>query len=272
MSKIRRLSVVFLLIVLLCGYWFFDIVTNNWDNVTAIVDGFRYTPDEIENIRIETQKIIDKELSKYPDMHFRNLTEEEIAAISKGIIDRSDIPYLVTDRKVFKFGKVMTTEEYEAYLKEQENKEKNPQAQQEPADGGETETPPTKEPEANVTEPPVSSNPKLEAVLEKFFVLKANFLADIEGYVDTMIAEYKALPKSQRTKATRSQYAERAISLMSETEPRYDAQFEDVLNELITVVSETNSDESIIESVKVAYRKEKAAIKAKYVSRARKYL
>lgn len=272
MSKIKRFSAVFLLIVMLCGYWFFDVVTNNWDDVAAIVDGFRYTPDEIENIRIETQKIIDKELSKYPDMHFRNLTEEEIAAISKGIIDRSDIPYLVTDRKVFKLGKVMTAEEYKAYLEEQENKDKNPSGKKDPVSDEKQDNPPDKKPVENIAQPPASKNAKLEAVLEKFFVLKANFLADIEGYVDAMIAEYKALPKEQRTKATRSQYAERAISVMKETEPRYDAQFESILNELKAVVEETNADASIIESVQTTYRKEKASIKAKYVSRARKHL
>ena len=259
----KVIIVVLLVIILLVTV----IAIRYWDTITAVIDGLSYSAEEIENIRVENQKEVDRELAKYPDLHFRDLTDEEIKALSEGKIEQSDVPYLVTGRKVFKNGVVMTTEEYEELIKK-EKEDKEQEESLKPEEKQPEVKPPDKPAEENVPK----TNPELEAVLEKFFVLKANLLADIDSRVNGMISEYKSIPKKERTKAVKNEYANKAISLMSVLEPQYDSQFEAVVQELETVIEKIDGDRNLVDTVRTAYKKEKAALKAKYVSKARKHL
>ncbi|MBE7046807.1 MAG: hypothetical protein E7396_05260 [Ruminococcaceae bacterium] len=309
MKKRRPIFKILLIVFLVLVISLAAVCIRHWNTIIAVIDGLNYSVEEIENIRIENQKEVDRELSKYPDLHFRNLTSEEITALSEGKISQDDIPYLVTGRKVYVDGEVITTEEYEDRTKSDENDPEGKADDESDKDGdslfekikdGKIEKKDNKDSKdskdnngdkntqgkTNSTDSKNNSesskgdgqqnvpktNPELEAVLQKFFVLKATFLADIESRVNGMIAEYKSHPKNQRTKALRSSYANNAISLMSQMEPQYDAQFEAVVSELSAVIEKTNGDRNLVNTVRDAYRKEKAAVKAQYVSRARKYI
>jgi len=266
-----------LVLILLLGV----VTVKFWNTITAVFDGLNYSQDEIENVRVENQKVVDKELEKYPDLYFRNLTEDEIKAISEGKITQEDIPYLVTGRKVFKDGAVITAEEYEKLIEQERIEEQNKNTQQQPTaeddktnSGNSQETTvPKQEPVKPQVDPDVpKTDPELEAVLEKLFVLKATFLADIETQVNNMIDEYLSIPKKYRSKKVRNEYISKAFSLMAQTEPKYDAEFETVVKELQTVLEKTGGDMSLVDTVRTTYKKEKASIKAKYVSKAREYM
>lgn len=289
MKKRRVIFKILLIVFLVFVIFLVGMCIRHWNTIIAVIDGLNYSVEEIENIRIENQKVVDKELEKYPDLHFRNLTGEEITALSEGKISQDDIPYLVTGRKVYVDGEVITIEEYE----KRTDSEKNDSGDDNKSDAGDDKENKGNKSAADKTDNESSgtdsgnkssgsnsdnqqnvpkTNEELEAVLQKFFVLKANFLADIESRVNGMIAEYKSYPKKERTKALRSTYANNAISLMSQLEPQYDAQFESVVAELETVVEKIGADSSLIDTVRTAYRNEKAALKAKYVSKAKKHL
>lgn len=295
LKKKRIISKVLLIVLLVVIVLLVNLCMKHWNTITAVVDGMNYSVEEIENIRVDNQKKVDDELSKYPDLNFRNLTSEEITALSKGLISQDDVPYLITGRKVFVDGKVVTSEEYEEMMKdEKDNSSKDQNAENNSLSDNKKDSEGTKKTDNNSsadknnsdTSKDVSSqsannqvqpegpktNPELEAVLEKFFVLKATFLADIEARVNGMIADYKSIPKKERTKAVRSEYASKAIALMSTMEPQYDAQFEAVVSELSAVIEKIDGDRNLVNVVRDAYKKEKAALKAKYVSRARKHI
>lgn len=294
LKKKRTISKVLIIVFLVLTVILINLCVKYWNTITAVVDGMNYSVEELENIRVDNQKKVDDELSKYPDLYFRNLTSEEITALSKGEISQDDVPYLVTGRKVFVDGKVVTTEEYEQMKKEEKDnpdKDKNTDNPQdgkksEGSDSGKTDKTSSTDKNSSSGSKGDSSkgtkdqaqsgasgtDPELEAVLEKLFVLKATFLADIENQVNSMIDEYLSIPKKYRSKKVRNEYISRAFSLMAETEPRYDAEFEAVVVELQTVIEKINGDKTLVDMVRTTYKKEKAAIKAKYVSRAREYM
>ena len=276
LKKKNKIFVVILVVLLIVILVATAVSVKFWNTISAVFDGLNHTAEEIENVRIENQKKVDEELSKYPDLYFRNLTQEEIKALSEGKISRDDVPYLVTGRKVYVDGTVMTNEEYEKYLEDKEKQndtsvepkedEKVNSDKKQPEQKPIAETRPEPDPEVPKTDP------QLEAVLEKLFVLKATFLADIENQVNSLINEYLSIPKKYRSKKVRNEYISKAFSLMAETEPRYDAEFEAVVKELETVLKDTDGDMGLVDTVRTTYKKEKAAIKAKYVSKAREYM
>ena len=102
-----------------------------------------------------------------------------------------------------------------------------------------------------------------------YYVLKAKFSSDLKGIEDWVNAKYRELtkeygegniPYSVKTKVGKAAYND-ALEL----EANCDAEVEEILTELTTLLEETGQSTTVVDEIRAAYENEKMLAKSYYM-------
>lgn len=108
---------------------------------------------------------------------------------------------------------------------------------------------------------------KIAELVAKMYVLKSQYLGEIEGVVSSMKAEYAALPKEQQTASAKTTIASGYLGKISSLEAQCDAQVNAVVTELRGVLEKSGGDMSLADAIMSAYASEKESTKAYYINK-----
>ena len=145
--------------------------------------------------------------------------------------------------------------------------QKAPVNQEKPA----ADTKPVQNPENTVSAPPAAANQsqvdeKVAELITKMYVLKANYVSQIEGLVSQMKAEYVKLPPEQGTTSAKQSIASGYMAKINAMEAQCDAQVNAVVSELKTLLKNNGRDTALADAIVSTYNAEKENTKAYYIN------
>ena len=98
------------------------------------------------------------------------------------------------------------------------------------------------------------------------YVLKSEYEGSVAGIVESMKAEFVALPPEQRTRSSKSNIASRYMGTINAMEAQCDAQVDAIVAELKQVLKSSGRDLSLADTILSTYAAEKENTKAYYLS------
>ncbi len=244
------------------------------DNIKAAANARRYTQEQLREQLEESRQSVETALNEqYPDLQVRDLTEEERAALREGTMSREELIAALLGPAKQEHGD-HPDPTAPAETEPPASQTEPPVSQTEPP-ASETEPPaataaPTPTPAPTETPAPEPSREEqyqeaLAEIIAEVYVLREEFTAKLDGMFAAAKAEYRAMPKSERTKSKllswASGYAQRATELESEC----DRQMEALFVRMRKLISEYNGDQSIVDAVADQYLTEKSIQKSLYI-------
>ncbi len=107
---------------------------------------------------------------------------------------------------------------------------------------------------------------QIASLVTRMYVLKANYVGQIDGVVGAMRNEFYKLPKEQQTKSSKQSIATKYISKINAMEAQCDAQVNAVVSELKQLLNKAGRDYSLADAIVSTYNAEKENTKAYYIS------
>lgn len=202
------------------------------ENIKALYIAYKYSsPDEISTLIEENDKIVTDALKEYNAGEMRELDEAQKKSLEEGILSEKEAIDIILGRK--SGGNMPSNSGIPSF----ENKK-------------------------NKTE----VDEKIAEQIAKMYVLKAQYTSALEGLRTSIISEYNALPKNERTKASKEALGKKAIGMAANLESSCDANVNAVISELKSILSSAGRDMSLVSSVQTAYNNEKQLKKAYYIN------
>lgn len=231
MNKILKISLSIILILLAIvgslAYW-------QRENITALIKGTKYTPEELASQLDEKKQEIKTKVEKYTNIPIQDLSKEDEEKLFKGEITFEEI-----------------SEKYNLPLdvmKEEEKENSNPTSS-------------------------ISENIDSQAIdkvigdsVSKMYALKAKYISKLGEMERRIFEEYKQLPKEERNQNTKKEIIANNINYVAELEKQCDKEVEEVLKSLEKKLKELKGDNEIIKTLKEAYYNEKELKKSYYLS------
>lgn len=238
--------ILLIIIVAVAAYW-------QRENLMAMIDAAKYSPDEITSQMAESKKTVAESLEKYNLEVVRDFTPEEEDMLLRG---------------------KLTAEEAISLIK-QSNETGTEAEAQSSADGSQASVNLT----ANNT--PVGSgadgagsdsmaddsiDAKIGEKISEMYSLKAYYLGQLGSLASSAVAEYKALPESKKNASGMQQIASKYMGTATGLESECDGAVNSILAELEAELAAAGEDTSIVSTIKNAYIKEKGLKKSYYLS------
>lgn len=107
---------------------------------------------------------------------------------------------------------------------------------------------------------------KVAEYVAKMYVIKSEFVGVLNEFEANIKSQYLALPKEQRTTATKAKIVSDNMEYVSSLEAQCDARVDAVTNELYELMKANGKDTALVDAIKTAYVNEKELKKAYYVS------
>ena len=131
------------------------------------------------------------------------------------------------------------------------------------------ETPPVTETPV-VPEPPAETDPtyeaQLQAIVDKVYTLREEYLIALDEMLEAAKADYKAIPKSQRTKKAIINFVSTYVSKANALEKQCDGKMDALVKELTQLQKKYGQTMELVDAVKYTYANEKSLKKAWYMS------
>lgn len=109
-------------------------------------------------------------------------------------------------------------------------------------------------------------NLRVSELVAKIYSIKSDFLGKLSAFESRIISEYKALPKEQRTSATKARIVSENTGYIMGLEAQCDAQVKSITDELTVLMKAQGKPTTLVEQINTAYATEKENKKAYYVS------
>lgn len=215
------------------------------NNVDALLKATRYSAEEIEEKRKENQQKVQEKVDAQPALTVRDLTEEERQALREGSITQEEL-----------------TEKLVEAVKPQPTPATSAPAQT-PASSAPAETPPSVEPP--VVEP-AQWEKDLSALIARVYVLREEYTIALDNMQSEAKAEYRAMAAEERTKTALMKFARGYVTRALELEKECDAQMDDVVSRMETIIRENKGDMTLVDTVVETYASEKSLKKAWYMA------
>lgn len=215
------------------------------NNVDALLKATRYSADEIEEKRKENQQKVQEKVDAQPALTVRDLTEEERQALREGSITQEEL-----------------TEKLVEAVKPQPTPATSAPAQT-PVSSAPVETPPSVEPP--VVEP-AQWEKDLSALIARVYVLREEYTIALDNMQSEAKAEYRAMAAEERTKTALMKFARGYVTRALELEKECDAQMDDVVSRMETIIRENKGDMTLVDTVVETYASEKSLKKAWYMA------
>ena len=103
-------------------------------------------------------------------------------------------------------------------------------------------------------------------LINRMYVLRSNYISQIDGLVSLMKSEYSKLPAEQRTTSAKQSIASKYVSQIDSMERQCDAQVKAVVDELRQLLKSNGEDTSLADTIWQTYLSEKENTKAYYIS------
>lgn len=224
------------------------------NNIAAVLSFARFSQEELEEKIADSDQKIKDAVEKIPNVTVRDITEEEKEALRDGTLTQEEL--------VENLIKPATKPETEPEQKPQTPEREQPQSQK-------PVVPPQSEPK---TEEQMKSEyeKKLSAVLAKVYVLREEFLIKLDQLQAEAIAEYRALPETERSASKLTGLVGKYMSKGLELEKQCDQKIDEILVELEALIQENNGDTTLPQTVFDTYVEEKSLKKALYMEKLKK--
>lgn len=220
------------------------------DNLRAGWLSARYSDaqlqDRLQANEEKTEKIIEGALPEGQTMG--RLDDEERQALQDGALDPKEAVKRILERSG------MSAEEAE----------KAAAGQAESAPDGAQETSPGTQTQQSGDGTDAAA--RIKVLIAQVYVMRDSFVARLGAIRDAALAEYKALPASERTKTKKMELAGRCIDQAGALEADCDSQVDAVLSELTQLLKSTGGDMSLVSEIREVYANEKALKKADYLN------
>lgn len=253
--------IVFLCIVLLASV----VIYLNWNTVMGVIDGLRYSQEDVEKKQEENKKELQKFLDENKEVTVRELTEEENKALAEGEITEDDAVQIITGST--------TLEEVKKQNETATEDEKGTQGKSEtdiPADTPKPQAPPSNE---TAVQPAVNPEPVQEKTSDQIiseliatlYVQKSVYLSRLDGLEDTLSAEWATIPKEQK-KAEKARIVAKYMPVIADWEKTCDDMVYGILDQIEAEIKKSGKDLTIIDKIDEAYKNEKRLKKAYYIN------
>ena len=247
MSRVKKILCIVLALLLLSAG---GLAIWQWDNITALINGLRYTSQELEGKLAENDQAVKDAVAAIPEVTIRDVTDEERQALRDG---------------------TLTSEELIQSLVGSEKPPDKQPDKQKPSKPDKQEKP-TQQPAPQLPEKPpeqLAYEQQLSEVIAKVYVLREDFMGRLDTLMNQAIAEYKSIPAEERASKLAS-FVSGYMSKGLDMENQCDAQIEAIIIELETLLQENNGDLSIAQTVYDTYVEEKSLKKAWYMAELKK--
>lgn len=227
------------------------------NNIRAALSFVRFSQEELEEKLAANDQGIKDAVDANPSVTIRDITEEERAALRDGTLTREELVQSLTQKP--------------------ENKPE-PEQSQKPEQTKPEQTPPEHKPEASTQpEPEVPAEPeqsegeqKINALIAQVYVLREDFLIQLDDLMKQAKADYLALPPEERSKSKLLKMVSSYMSKGLALEKECDAEIEAIATELDQIVREYGGDLSLPQTVYDTYIEEKSLKKAWYMNEVKK--
>lgn len=246
------------------------------DNLKAAANARKYTQEQLLEKKEENRQAVEKALEQqYPELHVRDLTEQERAALRDGALSREEIisALLGLDERGTENGPPAPTQEpvLETPAPTEEptpSQTTAPSAHPEPSpSAAPVETPLPTETAIPEPEPPPLDpySEELASIVAEIYVMREEYIAQLDEMMARARAEYSAKPESERTHSKLVKWASGYISEASVLEKQCDARMDEVLAKVKALAEEYGEDTEIVDTLAYFYAEEKSIQKSLYI-------
>lgn len=231
-----------------------------WNNISAALSFVRFSQEELEEKLTQNDQTIKDAVENLPNVTIRDVTQEEKDALKEGTLTQEEL--------------------VQSLIQTEQKPEKQPDKDSEQtgtpvSDSSKADNTPTSKPEqppAQPEEPPEQSDyeKRLNELIAKVFVLREEFLIKLDNTQAAAIADYKAMPVDQRTTKNIASLVSGYLSKGLDMEKECDAQIEQIVVEMESLLKENGGDLSIAQKVYDTYVEEKSLKKAWYMAELKK--
>lgn len=237
----------------------------NRNTVMGVIDGFRYSQEDVERKQEENKQELQKFLDENKEVTVRELTEEENKALADGEITEDDAVQIITGST--------TLEEIKQQNETASSEEKLGTGKTEtdiPADTPDIQPPENDKPvvQPTVTPEPVpekTSDQIISELIATLYVQKSVYLSRLDGLESTLSAEWETIPKEQK-KAEKARIIAKYMPVIADWEKTCDDMVYGILDQIEAEIKKSGKDLTIIDKIDEAYQNEKRLKKAYYIN------
>lgn len=268
----KKGNIIFIiLLILLIAASIFAYANRAYINI--IHKGFTMTLEDIDLERQKTDEKAKEVVKEYGIDNVRTLTEEESQKLKSGELTEEEAIDLILGTAGSETpGANSAPSNSTAPAENTSPSSASGAPSSAPAPNSETQNPqPSNASSNSLPEPQDSSKEKVSRLIGKMYVLKSQFTGEIAAIEAEAKEEYKSLPKEERkSQSAKLRIGAEALDKATGLERRCDAEVEQVLNELTSVLNETNQSTKLVDEIRSSYEREKELTKSYYISKFQK--
>lgn len=244
------------------------------DNLKALGDALRFTPEELEQQMAENQQRIRDAVDAAPDVAVRDVTEEERQALRDGSLSQEElVERLLEDGQTDEPGEALPASGGGQAVPETGPADSGGGSagsgtggQTGSGTGGQTGNGQSGQTAGQESAADSGYRRELSALVAKVLVLREQYTMALEAMYDEARAEYHALPEDQRSKSDLMALARSYISRASDLEKECDGQMDEIVSAMETLLRENGGDMGLVDTVVYTYANEKSLKKSWYLS------
>lgn len=233
-----------------------------WNNIRAALSFVRFSQSELEDKLSQNDQTIKDAMDAAPEVTIRDITQEEKEALRDGTLTQEELVQSLLQ-------KPQAEPEQKKPEPEQSPQTKPEQVPKEDSPSQSTQ-PPAQAPAASAQPEPSEYERQVNALIAQVLVLREEFLIKLDNLQAAAIADYKALPKEERTTTKLMNLASGYLAKGLELEKQCDAQVEAIAVELDRLARENGGDPELAQTVYDTYVEEKSLKKAWYMAELKK--
>ncbi len=237
MRRKTKIWLTVLLIVLVCVAC---VAYTQRDNISAFIDSFRYSQEEVINKLEENKESIQKFVDETPEVTVRDLTEQEAQALNDGELTEEDAVKILTGQSE----------------KSNSDASENGSDQNTGVVSGKDT--------ANGTDK--DSNQIVSEAIAKLYVQKSAYLSKLDAIEATVRQQYIDLPKEER-KGAKQRFLSAYLPQVAAWESQCDSVVYGILDEITVALKNAGQDTDIVKKLEEAYLNEKKLKKTYFINR-----
>ena len=258
------LSIVLILAILIGVFLYM-----NWNTIQAVMDGMQYTTEEVEQQLQQSQNELQRYIDSNEKIMVRDLTDEEKEALNSGEITSVDAIKILTGKK--------TLEDVREEKKEEPNQTNTDNKTDTTAPSGDAQKPQADNksekdgpnPQEPVKEDPKDSSDdaesKVSELIASLYVTKNMYMSRLDGLEAELGAEFEKVA-SEDKEAEKQRIIAKYTPIIGAWERECDNAVYAIIDQIEAELKNSGQDLEMAAKIKEAYKSEKRAKKAYYVS------
>ncbi len=201
-----------------------------WNTITAVVDSFRYTQDDVDKQLEEKKNNVQDFINEEEGISVRELTEEEEKSLREGKLTEDEIVELLTKPNA----------------PDESTQTKPDTEQNKPANEG--------------------SGKLVSQAIAKLYIKKSEYLGQLDAIEAQVYNEYKNMSAEEK-KTAKTTLAAKYIGQISAWEKECDGVVYGIIDEIKQALQKEGKDLGLVDEIKETYLSEKRAKKAYFISK-----